>query len=170
MKRSFVAFVVAAALAVAGNTLALPPGHGSGSMGGHGSGAPGYAPLSLLPLLIATADLTEEQKTDVSKIIEARGARFRTIFAELRRADEQLTNRVFEQGDLKASDLEPLTARVLELRGKLLRENMDMVVRIRDLLSPEQLEKAAAARRKMKDRSQNRMPPGHPPTGGGVEN
>jgi len=170
MKRTFVAFVVAAALAVAGTASAMPPGHGSGSMGSHGSGAPGYAPLSLLPLLIATAGLSEDQKNEIGEIMKARGERFRAIFAELRQADEQLTDRVFEQGNLKTSDLEPLTARVLELRGKLLRENMDMVVRVRDLLSAEQLEKAAAARREMKERSQKRMPPGHPPTGGGVEN
>ncbi len=139
-------------------------------MGGHGSGAPGYAPLTLLPLLIATADLTEDQKNQISEIIKARGDRFRTLFAELRKADEKLTNRVFEQGNLDLEDLEPLTAHVLELRGELLRENMDMVVRVRDLLSAEQLAKAAAARREMKERSRKGMPPGHPPTGGETEN
>ncbi|RMD81754.1 MAG: periplasmic heavy metal sensor [Candidatus Dadabacteria bacterium] len=162
--------IVAALIAVGTAGAAPPAGHGARPVAGHGGGAPGYGPLSLLPFLLASADLTDAQKQQVNELVRARGDRFRTLFAELRKVNEELSDRIFEPGKLTADELEPLTEKVLDLRGQLLRENMAVVIGVRAILTPEQLAKAASARKALKERGSS-LPPGHPPTGAGtVEN
>jgi len=164
MKRLFLSSgVLSLVLFVSAPAPAMPPGHGARPAGPHGGGAPGFAPLSILPLLLRSADLSDQQKTQVNEIVRQRGETFRSLFGDLNQANEELSDKVLLAGPVTRDDLAPLVSRVVELRSNLLKENMAVLLEIRNILSPEQIAKAAAARAQQKEHPAGALPPGHPP-------
>ncbi|RMF22693.1 MAG: periplasmic heavy metal sensor [Deltaproteobacteria bacterium] len=154
------------------------PGHapppGAGMFGGPGPmlggmpgpGTPGAGPGRLLPLLLRSADLTAEQKAEVRKILDSHRPAFRRLFTQLRQAHQALAERLFTDGDLRAGQLAPEVNRVADLRKRLMREGLDVVLEVRRLLTPEQRKKVARTRAKLEElRREMHEILGEPPLG-----
>ena len=138
--------------AVAASTLGLATVHarprfgmGPGSMMGPG-GMDG--PAMMLPLLLRSANLTDEQEAQVQKIMADRRAQTRALVREMRAAQGALLDKLFTAGDVKADDLKPEMDRLTRTRMQLMDHALTTALDIRKVLTPEQLARTA----KIKDR------------------
>ena len=138
--------------AVATTTLGLATVHarprfgmGAGSMMGPG-GMDG--PAMMLPLLLRSANLTDEQEAQVQKIMADRRAQTRALVREMRAGQAALLDKLFAAGDLKVGDLKPELDRLTRAREQLMDHAVTTALDIRKVLTPEQLARTA----KIKDR------------------
>src|SRR2546427_11317589 len=88
-------------------------GMGSGSMM---MGPGGDGPAMMLPLLLRSANLTDEQETQVQKIMADRRAQTRALVREMRAGQAALLDKLFASGDVKADDLRPELDRLARAR------------------------------------------------------
>ena len=123
--------------------------HGGG-FGWQGMG-PGGGLYMSLPLLVKGVELTEAQQTQVKHIVAARQPQFRALLSQLRSAREQLADKLYAPGPLKADDMAPLTQQIGQLRGQLTQEALQVALEIRAVLTPEQLTRAEQIQHKLKD-------------------
>jgi len=137
--------------AVATTTLGLAPVHarprfgmGAASMMGPG----GDGPAMMLPLLLRSANLTDEQEAQVQKIMADRRAQTRALVREMRAGQAALLDKLFAAGDPKVDDLKPELDRLTRARQQLMDHAVTTALDIRKVLTPEQLARAA----KIKDR------------------
>ncbi|HUE31004.1 MAG TPA: periplasmic heavy metal sensor [Verrucomicrobiae bacterium] len=135
--------------AVAASTLGLATVHarprlGMGMMGPGGMDGPAM----MLPLLLRSANLTDEQQTQVHKIMADRRAQTRALFREMRTAQGALLDKLFTPGDLKADDLKSEMDRLTRTKMQLMDHALTTALDIRKVLTPEQLARTA----KIKDR------------------
>ena len=120
-------------------------GMGSGSMMmGHG----GDGPAMMLPLLLRSANLTDEQEAQVQKIMADRRAQTRALVREMRAGQAALLDKLFAAGDPKVDDLKPELDRLTRAREQLMDHAVTTALDIRKVLTPEQLARTA----KIKDR------------------
>ena len=130
---------------LAGPALAQKGGFGSRGMG-RGSG------LDMsLPLLVKGVELTEAQQTQVRQIVAAHQPQFRALLSQLRSAREQLADKLYAPGTLKADDVAPLTQQIGQIRGQLTQEALQVALEIRAVLTPEQLAMAEQVQHKLRD-------------------
>jgi Spy/CpxP family protein refolding chaperone len=108
----------------------------AGSSGGDGPG-------SLLPLMIKGVGLTNEQNEQVKNILATRRKTLRSLFKQLRIANEELANQLFVPEDVSEDALKPTVQRITQLREQLLQEGLRTVLAVRQVLTPEQRAKAA---------------------------
>jgi periplasmic protein CpxP/Spy len=115
--------------------------HGMGAMG------PGRmledGPGMLLPLVLKGIDLSEAQEKRVQEIMAAHRATFRTLFSELQATHKDLADRLLTPGHVKAEDFAIPMQRMAQLREQLAQEGLKVGIEVRDVLTPEQLTKAA---------------------------
>lgn len=140
----------------------IPGGPGSGSfrpgMPGPGMPGPGMplgpgpmmnGPAMMLPLLLRGANLTAEQHTQISQIMNNHHATFTDLFDQLRTAQEKLADELFGAGGLQETELAQQSQQVSQLRNQLAQEGLKVMLDIRAILTPEQLAKAAQLRQQM---------------------
>ncbi len=108
-------------------------------------------PGMMLPLLMRRADLTAEQRAKVHEIIASDHRSLRTLFDELRAANDELADKLLAPGQVEAKDLEPQAQKVARLREQLMGQAMKTAVAIREVLTPAQLAKAAETKKKLED-------------------
>lgn len=108
----------------------------AGSSGGDGPG-------SLLPLMIQGVGLTNEQSEQVKHILATRRKTLRSLFKQLRVANEELANQLFAPKDVSEDSLKPIVQTITRLREQLLQEGLRTVLAVRQVLTPEQRVKAA---------------------------
>ena len=119
-------------------------GMGAGPMMGPG----GDGPAMMLPLLLRSAKLTDEQEAQVQKIMADRRAQTRALVREMRAGQAALLDKLFAAGDLKVGDLKPELDRLTRAREQLMDHAVTTALDIRKVLTPEQLARTA----KIKDR------------------
>ena len=124
-----------------------PGGHMRGGFGG-GPGM-GHGPGRMLPILLKHADLTPEQQGKVNKIMESHRPAFRRLFEQLHEAHEALGDRMFSKAEISDGDLDADINKVMDLRGELMREGTQVMLEVRRILTPEQLEKVASTRKRL---------------------
>lgn len=113
---------------------------------GHGGG------LSMsLPLLVKGVELTEAQQSQVKQIVAAHQPQFRALLSQIRSLREQLGEKLYAPGPLKADDVAPLMQQIGQLRGQLTQEAVQVALEIRAVLTPEQLARAEQIQHKLKD-------------------
>jgi Spy/CpxP family protein refolding chaperone len=117
----------------------IPPGH---------RGMPPPSDAMLLPLLLRGANLTAEQDARVRTIISARQPTMRAVLEQLRRAEDDLADRLF--GGAASGDVQAAVARISQLRDRLLQESARAALEVRAVLSPEQLGRAAYVKDRMR--------------------
>jgi Spy/CpxP family protein refolding chaperone len=105
-------------------------------------------PGMLLPLMLKGVDLTPKQDKRVHEIMTAHRATFRTLFNQLRAANEELADQLFAAGEVQLEDLTPHIEQITRLRQQLLQEGLKIALEVRGVLTPEQRAKAA----QLKDR------------------
>ena len=109
----------------------------------------GDGPGMLAPLLLKGVDLTPAQETQVKDLMTAQRENFRTLFKQLRAAHEEMANKLFTPGEVKAEDLAPQTQRITQLREHLMKDGLNVMLEVRKILTPEQLAKAAQIKERM---------------------
>lgn len=116
-----------------------PPGH---------RGMPPPTDAMLLPMLLRGANLTAEQDARVRAITSARQATMRGLLEQLRKAEDDLADRLFGGG--ASSDVHAAVARISQLRDQLLQESARAALEVRAVLSPEQLARATYVKDRMR--------------------
>src|SRR5882724_4465256 len=141
----FLAVIAASTLGLA--TVHARPRFGMGA-GGMMMGPGGDGPAMMLPLLLRSANLTDEQQAQVQKIMADRRAQTRALVREMRAGQAALLDKLFAAGDLKVGDLKPELDRLTRARAQLMDHAVTTALDIRKVLTPEQLARTA----KIKDR------------------
>lgn len=119
----------------------------------HRPGPPGMmmgdGPGMMFPLILKKLDLTAEQDARVKEIMAAHRETFHSLFKQLEAAHEAMTDRFFTPGALTVTDLDAQSQNVRQLREQLMTEGLKVGVEIRNVLTPDQLTKAAQIKEKM---------------------
>jgi Spy/CpxP family protein refolding chaperone len=102
-----------------------------------------------LPLLIRAANLTPEQDGKVRTILANHRAVTRNTIEQLRRAQDELADKLLTAGPVQAADLQPLLKQVATLREQLLQDSAQIALEVRAVLTPEQLAKASHLKARM---------------------
>jgi Spy/CpxP family protein refolding chaperone len=104
-------------------------------------------------------DLTTEQQTQIDGIWKTHRETIRPLWSELRTIRTDITNKLLSPGEVTAADFTQQTERVAQLEAQLFRERLAAGVEVRNVLTPDQLTKAAeimakkqALRAEQKDR------------------
>jgi Spy/CpxP family protein refolding chaperone len=100
----------------------------------------------LIARLVRGGELTDTQKDQARQIFAAHREQLRALRAQLRTASEALQARMYGPDALTAADVAPLVEQIEQLRGQLVQERLEVALEIRNLLTPEQLSKAAQFR------------------------
>ncbi len=96
-----------------------------------------------LPLLIRGANLTADQQAQVQQIMANHRTSFRDLLSQLRASQDQMANKLFSTARLQEADLAPHIQQISQLRNQLAEEGLRVVLEIRGVLTPQQLEKAS---------------------------
>ncbi len=115
-----------------------------GTMGEMGSRGPG----AMFYLLFKGANLTPDQEAKVKEILKAHREKTRELAKHLRATREEMTDKLFAPGPLKADDLQPVRQRSAQLWEQLSQDRLAAALEIRAVLTQEQLSKTE----KLKDR------------------
>lgn len=143
--------VVLVGVLVLGLWTATASGQHPAGMGGYGMGSGQGGFGMMLPLLVKGAGLTDAQQAQVKQIVESHRPPFQGLLSQLRTAREQLAEKLYAPGPVKAEDLAPLMQQIGQLRGQLTQEGLQVALEIRGVLTPEQLAKAGQTRRRFNE-------------------
>jgi Spy/CpxP family protein refolding chaperone len=102
----------------------------------------------MLPLPVLLSVMTPDQRAQLRDAMKAEKPAMRDLMDQLRTAHEELADRVFAPGTLTAADVGPQVKKIAALRDQLVQQALAMTLKVRGLLTPEQLAEAA----KKKDR------------------
>jgi Spy/CpxP family protein refolding chaperone len=114
-----------------------------------GMGPMGDGPGMMLPLLLKGVNLTTEQQTRVRGIMDTHRPTLHTLFQQLRTAHEEMANKLFAPGAVQAGDLTPQVQHIAQLREQLMQEGLKVTLEVREVLTAEQLAKAAEIKQRM---------------------
>jgi Spy/CpxP family protein refolding chaperone len=103
-----------------------------------------------LPLLIRAAKLTPEQDEKVRAILTNHRTVSRNTVEQLRRAQDELADKLLGAAPVQVADLQPLLKQIAALREQLLQDSAQIALEVRSVLTPEQLERAGQVRGRMK--------------------
>lgn len=142
MIRRMVIVTLGALLAWSAQAVAQPFS-GPPGLGGVG---PDQDAGMLLPVIIRSVGLSDEQFGKVRTIMEAHRPQLQAIAGELRSAQRTLAEALVAS---TLPDLEPTIRQITELRGRLMREGLAAAVEVRGVLTAEQLQRASEIGRKM---------------------
>jgi Spy/CpxP family protein refolding chaperone len=106
-------------------------------------------PGPLLPLILHQAKLTPEQQEKVGKILEADRETLRGLFAQLDRANQALSSKLFSSQDVKLADLTPEIDCTSALRRQLMEQGVKTTLAVRSVLTPEQLARVTDVKQRM---------------------
>lgn len=139
--------------------LRAEPGCDGGPMGGGGpgmrGGGPGMGagpdadPGMMFGMVLRSAGLTPEQRTQVHGIMEAHRPRFQELFGQLRSTNEAMSTRLLKPGTLTLEELQPQIDQITRLREQIVLEGTRVALDLRGVLTPEQLAKASDVSQRM---------------------
>jgi len=99
----------------------------------------GDGPGMLIPLVLQSAGLDEEQSSDALQLVEAEGSAIRERLKQIARLDVELTRRIFAAGRLPTkAELTPVLKRMAALRQEIVDREVTILLRVRGGLNPEQ--------------------------------
>jgi Spy/CpxP family protein refolding chaperone len=102
-----------------------------------------------LPLLIRAAKLTPEQDGKVRAILTNHRTVTRNTVEQLRRAQDELADKLLGPVAVQTADLQPLLKQIAGLREQLLQDSAQIALEVRAVLTPEQLARAGQVRARM---------------------
>jgi len=104
----------------------------------------GGAPGRLIPLLLHADNLSAEQQQKIDAVMSADRDTVHTLFGQLRDANKQLADKLLGPGAPQNADLTAIIQNIAQLRLQLTQHELSTVLAMRDVLTPDQLAKAAA--------------------------
>ncbi len=105
----------------------------------------GDGPVLVVPVLLRFSDLTTEQEGRVQQIIAADRTHVEDLLQQLGEANNQLAQALLTPKNTHVKNASPLLQRLAQLRLQLMQRELNIVLAIRKVLTPEQLLKVAAA-------------------------
>lgn len=134
----------------------------------HGGGGPMPMPLMML---LRQANLTADQQTKVHQIMAENFAKSRPLMRQLHTVHEQIADKLLSTGPVSATDLGPLQQQEGQVQQQLDQQMLASALRIRALLTPDQLSRLADLHTKLKALREQmhaligdaEPPPGPPP-------
>ncbi len=148
MKRLTQIAMAAGILALAAAGPAMAHGSCGGGHGMHGMHGRPMPPPFMMTL--RAANLTTAQKEQVHKILEASHAQVKPLMKKLHSLHEEFAAKLLSPGKLSMSDVAPLQKQQTELRGQIDQQMAETALKVRDVLTPEQLKKVADVNAKLK--------------------
>jgi Spy/CpxP family protein refolding chaperone len=97
-----------------------------------------WADEAPLPALLKAAGVTDEQKAQIKAIVADHRPALRSLYGQLRAANQTLTDGLFIAGDPTLS-----VEKITQIRGQLLVETVKMRQEVLAVLTPDQLAKVA---------------------------
>jgi Spy/CpxP family protein refolding chaperone len=110
----------------------------------------GTGPGTMLRILLKGIGLTSKQKLQVKEILVTHRGRLESLFQELQVANAALTNTLLAPDEIEAADVTPSVERVSQIREQLLHEGLIVVLKVRQVLTPEQRAKVARLREQLR--------------------
>ncbi len=99
----------------------------------------GDRPGMLIPLVLQSAELDDEQSTDALQLVEAEGSAIRERLKQIARLDVELTRLMFAGGRPPTqAQLSPILKRMAALRQEFVDREVAILLRVRRVLKPEQ--------------------------------
>lgn len=141
--------VMVVMLAAASGLAGPAAGQGMGPDMGRG-GPWGRDGGMALPFLIRSANLTADQETKVRAILSSHRTATRNALEQLRRAQDELADKLLAAGPIQNADLQPHLQQIGQLREQLLQDSAQIALEVRAVLTPEQLAKAGQVKARMK--------------------
>ena len=105
----------------------------------------------MLPVLIEGAGLNAAQQAQVRQILANHRPQVQSLVTQLTMAREALATRLYGPDPVSVVDLTPLVQQVVQLRGQLTQERLQVTLEIRNLLTPDQLARAAQTLQRLND-------------------
>lgn len=114
-------------------------------------GFPPLPPMIIPPLLMGmrAAHLTAHQQNQVSRILRTNGSQTAPLIQQLELVHEQIANKLLAPGKVSISELAPLEDRAAQLDAQIQQRALNASVKIRAILTPEQVARMAQFHRKM---------------------
>ena len=99
----------------------------------------GDGPGMLIPLVLQSAGLDEEQSSDALQLVEAEGSAIRERLKQIARLDVELARRIFAAGRPPTrAELTPVLKRMAALRQEIVDREVAILLRVRGGLNPGQ--------------------------------
>ncbi|MBI3302207.1 MAG: periplasmic heavy metal sensor [Deltaproteobacteria bacterium] len=117
---------------------------------GHRGMMMGEGPGMMFPMLFWKVDPNPDQQARMREIMTAHRAAFQTLFEQLHTAQEGVADKLFAPGEVKSEDLTSQVEQTSKLQAQLAKEGLNVALEMRNLLTPEQLAKAAKLRERMR--------------------
>ena len=133
----------------------------------HGGGMGHGGMMEGMPLFLQAADLTPAQRAQIKKILEDSHATAHSQYEQMHAAREQMADKLFSNGPLTANDLAAQTDQISKAQQALLRNELNVALQVRAVLTPAQLQKVAQVHQKFESlHQQMRALLGPPPSDG----
>jgi len=138
-------------------TLAAPQPRGRGGYGaGYGFDDQGMGPGNRIGFLIRQLDLTDQQKADAKKILEAERSVMEPLRTQLRENREAL-QKATENGQFNEATVTSLAQKQGDLMAQMIVSRHRIQSQIWQILTPEQRDKATQLREKAAERGSRWM-------------
>jgi Spy/CpxP family protein refolding chaperone len=113
----------------------------------------GWSGQEVFPLrfIMRGVGLTDAQQAQVREIVANHRSRFQALRSQLRTNTQQLTDKLYGPGSVTADDLAALRQQISQVRDQLGQEALLTALEVRNVLTPEQLAKAAQIRQRMQE-------------------
>jgi len=123
--------------------------HGPG--GGPGGGPDGGGEVFPLRMILRSVGLTDAQRDQVRQILAGHRPRFQALRGQIRTLTTQLTDKLYAAGPVTADEASAIRQQISQLRDQLGQEGLQTALEIRNVLTPDQLAKAAQIRQRMQE-------------------
>jgi len=95
------------------------------------------------------AHLSADQQKQVNRILQTNGSQTVPLFHQLQSVHEQIANKLLGPGTVSAGDLGPLEDKAAQLDAQIQHQALAASVKIRSILTPNQVTRMAQFHRKM---------------------
>jgi len=119
----------------------------------------GDGPVLVIPVLLEFGDLTPEQTKQVHQIVDAGRTDTQRLLNELASVNNQLAEALLAPAQVRAKDAGATVQRLAQLRLRFMQSELNTVLAIREILTPEQLGKVTAAMGEMKNAGTSQLGP-----------
>jgi hypothetical protein len=103
-----------------------------------------------LMMLMKVAKLSDDQRAQAHQIMKETHEAVKPLVKQVRQLREQLADRMVAPGKVQLADLLPIRQQIRELQIQIDDKALGAVIRVRDLMRPDQQQRVAEAHAKMK--------------------
>jgi len=122
-----------------------------GGWHGPGGGPDGGGEVFPLRIILRGVGLTDAQRDEVRQILASHRPRFQALRGQIRTLTTQLTDKLYAAGAVSADEASAIRQQISQLRDQLGQEGLQTALEIRNVLTPDQLAKAAQIRQRMQE-------------------